>query len=77
MSVYGGQAEKGINSVKNNIYLTRYVAGVLQHKNLSLGPTRAGLGSQEAGQKSVQEPVHSLLCKSTSDTEKNLFPYFV
>lgn len=66
-----------MNGVKNNTYLTGYVAGALQHKNLSLGPTKAGSGSQEAGGKSVQEPVHSLLCKWRSNTEKNPFPYFM
>ena len=67
--VHEGQAEKGINGMKKNRYPTVYVAGVLH--NLLLAPTRAGSGSQEAGQQSAQQPIHSLLYKGASNTEKN------
>lgn len=71
LSVHEGQAEKRINDVKKNRYLTANAAGVLQHENWSLAPTRAGSSSQKAGQQSAQQPVYSLFCKWASNTKKS------
>lgn len=77
LSIHEGQAEKRINGVKNNRYLPVYAAGVLQHKNLSLTPTKGRL-RQSAGWSAACSTAYPqpALQMSTKHCEK-LFPSFM